>query len=72
MFAPYCPTCASRVLMTTRRIVRFTSAETGMVDVILRCYCGTEVPAEGNPPHPHQGVPTARAEFTRSAVAAAG
>jgi hypothetical protein len=50
MFAPYCPTCAGRVLMTTRRIVRFTSAETGLVDVVLRCYCGTEVAADANPP----------------------
>lgn len=50
MFAPYCPTCASQVLMTTRRIVRFTSEETGLVDVVLRCYCGTEVPADATPP----------------------
>jgi hypothetical protein len=70
MFAPYCPTCASRVLMTTRRIVRFTSEETGLVDVILRCYCGTEVAAEANAPRP---APAARAdEFTRSAVPIAG
>ena len=72
MFAPYCPTCASRVLMTTRRIVRFTDAETGMVDVVLRCYCGTEVAADANPPQMHQVVPTARTEFTRSAVPIAG
>lgn len=51
MFAPYCPTCASRVLMTTRRIVRFTSPETGLLDVVLRCYCGTEVSADSTPPH---------------------
>lgn len=51
MFAPYCPTCASRVLMTTRRIVRFTSEETGVIDVVLRCYCGTEVAADAVPPH---------------------
>lgn len=65
--------------MTTRRIVRFTSAETGMVDVVLRCYCGTEVAADANPPHAAnavtppkpQAVPTAR-DFTRTAVAAAG
>lgn len=56
MFAPYCPTCASRVLMSTRRIVRFTSAETGILDVVLRCYCGTEVSADANPPQP-TGVP---------------
>lgn len=72
MFAPYCPTCASRVLLTTRRIVRFTSPETGMVDVVLRCYCGTEVSAEANPPHAHRAVLTARPEFTRSAVPVAG
>jgi len=71
MFAPYCPTCASRVLMTTRRIVRFTSPETGLVDVVLRCYCGAEVSAEANPPHQPPLVPAAR-DCTRSAVAAAG
>lgn len=36
--------------MTTRRIVRFTSVETGMVDVVLRCYCGTEVSADATAP----------------------
>jgi hypothetical protein len=72
MFAPYCSTCASRVLLTTRRIVRFTSPKTGMVDVVLRCYCGTELSAEANPPHAPRAVPTARAEFTRSAVPVAG
>lgn len=51
MFAPYCPTCAGRVLMTARRIVRFTSEETGLIDVVLRCYCGTEVSADSLPPH---------------------
>ena len=71
MFAPYCPTCASRVLMTTRRIVRFTSEETGLVDVVLRCYCGTEVSAEANPPSAPQTVPVAR-DLTRSAVPVAG
>lgn len=58
MFAPYCPTCATRVLMTTRRIVRFTSAETGLVDVILRCYCGTEVSADSTPPAAPKGAPS--------------
>jgi hypothetical protein len=72
MFAPYCSTCASRVLLTTRRIVRFTSPETGMVDVVLRCYCGTEVPAEANPPHGHHVVPAARADLARPAVPVAG
>ena len=71
MFAPYCPSCASRVLLTTRRIVRFTSPDTGMVDVVLRCYCGTEVSAEANPPSTPQTVPAAR-DFTRSAVPVAG
>lgn len=72
MFAPYCPTCASRVLLTTRRIVRFTSPETGLVDVVLRCYCGTEVPADATAPSapPLPTVPPAR-EITHSAVAVA-
>lgn len=77
MFAPYCPTCASRVLMTSRRIVRFTSPETGLVDVVLRCYCGTEVSADSAPPAVPpaaaaklQAVPSARV-LARSTAAAA-
>ena len=75
MFAPYCPTCASRVLLTTRRIVRFPSDVTGQLDVILRCYCGTEVSAEADPPQssdarPHQPLPAARPEPVPAAAAA--
>ncbi|MBA3743864.1 hypothetical protein [Sporichthya sp.] len=78
MFAPYCSTCASRVLLTTRRIVRFTSEETGLVDVVLRCYCGTEVSADATAPHATplpavskpQAVPAARV-LTRATAAAA-
>jgi hypothetical protein len=43
-----------------------------MVDVVLRCYCGTEVPAEANPPHVHHVVPAARADLARPAVPVAG
>ncbi|HUR73322.1 MAG TPA: hypothetical protein VMZ00_03555 [Sporichthya sp.] len=78
MFAPYCPTCASRVLMTTRRIARFASPETGLVDVVLRCYCGTEVSADSNPPQAaplptppkRRAVPSARALARPTAAAA--
>ncbi|WP_019874622.1 hypothetical protein [Sporichthya polymorpha] len=55
MFAPYCSTCESRVLLSTRRIVRFSAEEpagAGLIDVVLRCYCGTEVAADANPPQP--------------------
>lgn len=78
MFAPYCPTCASRVLMTSRRIVRFASPETGLLDVVLRCYCGTEVSADSTAPQAAplpaaskpQAVPAARV-LTRATVSAA-
>ena len=64
--------------MTTRRIVRFTSVETGMVDVVLRCYCGTEVSADATAPHagpvpataPPAAVPAARTLTLATASAA--
>lgn len=73
MFAPYCATCDSRVLLGTRRIVRFASAETGLVDVVLRCYCGAEVAADASPPDHTAAVPAAaaRVAFATSMAAAA-
>jgi hypothetical protein len=40
MFAPHCPTCASRVLLGTRRIVRHSWAGDGHPVIVLRCFCG--------------------------------
>lgn len=69
MFAPYCPCCASRVLLGTRRIVQFHDPHTGALDVILRCYCGTEVAADAAPPK-HDGVlPAARMDIAAPAPA---
>lgn len=39
MFAPYCPTCQTAVLLGSRRIVRFESSH-GRLRVMLRCHCG--------------------------------
>ncbi len=57
--------------MTTRRIVRFASEETGLVDVILRCYCGTEVSAEANPPQAADSPPQPVTQPAPQAVPAA-
>lgn len=50
MFAPYCPTCQTRKLLGTRRIV-VTAWERGG-PIHLRCDCGTIVAADGQPPAP--------------------
>jgi len=42
MFDPWCPTCAARVLVTTRRLVGLVPTLTGH-RALLRCWCGTLV-----------------------------
>jgi hypothetical protein len=42
MFDPWCPTCAARVLLTARRLVRLVPTPTGH-RAHLRCWCGTVV-----------------------------
>jgi hypothetical protein len=42
MFDPWCPTCSSRVLLTTRRLIELAPTPTGH-RARLRCWCGTEV-----------------------------
>lgn len=42
MFDPWCPTCAARVLLTTRRLVRLAPTPDGH-RAHLRCWCGTLV-----------------------------
>ena len=49
MFAPYCPSCESRVLLGPDRIVEFAWAGNGRV-VVLRCTCGTLVDWDQIPP----------------------
>ncbi|MBA0124533.1 hypothetical protein H0B56_03160 [Haloechinothrix sp. YIM 98757] len=50
MFAPYCPTCRNRMLLGTRRIVRIAWGGTADPCVVLRCFCGTLVHADEQPP----------------------
>ncbi len=52
MFAPYCETCQSRILLGPRRIVHLFSASTSGVGVTLECFCGTLVDSEARPPAP--------------------
>lgn len=42
MFDPHCPTCAARVLLTTRRLIALEPTAMGH-NARLRCWCGTEV-----------------------------
>lgn len=52
MFAPYCSTCQTAVLLGPRRIVRFESTA-GHVRILLRCHCGKVVRwDEPAPPQP--------------------
>ena len=48
MFAPYCETCQSRILLSTRSIVHFFSPER----VVLACVCGNHVDAFARRPGP--------------------
>jgi hypothetical protein len=48
MFAPYCPTCRSRQLLSPSRIVASAWERGGPIHV--RCWCGTIVPADAGPP----------------------
>jgi len=43
MFAPYCPTCESRILLGTGRIVSSAEADGSVGDPLVQCYCGTIV-----------------------------
>lgn len=47
MFAPHCPTCARRVLLSTDQIVRGTSP-----GLVLRCHCGELLAWDQRPPAP--------------------
>lgn len=42
MFAAYCPTHGSRILLDIGRLVRLDHTDHG-VDAQLRCYCGAEL-----------------------------
>ena len=48
MFAPYCPTCRSRQLLGTSRIVENSWTEGGSIR--LECRCGTVVDADAQAP----------------------
>ncbi len=52
MFAPYCASCGTRVLLGPRRIISFGESETGGFAVLLRCFCGSEVDADSKRPSP--------------------
>jgi hypothetical protein len=56
MFAPYCPICSARVLLGPRRIVSADLATRPMT-VIVRCFCGTAIPADNPVPAPPVAEP---------------
>jgi RNase P subunit RPR2 len=58
MFAPYCSTCGSRVLLGYDDIVRFTSDGAADHVVVLRCSCGELLEWDQQPPE--AGVPAWR------------
>jgi hypothetical protein len=51
MFAPYCPTCSAQVLLGPRRIVE-ADLSCRPMKLILRCFCGTAIPADNPIPAP--------------------
>ncbi len=56
MFAPHCPACQRRVLLSTDRIVRFASTGGGRHLVVLRCDCGELLDWDQQPPAPHDAA----------------
>ena len=44
MFAPYCSTCDTQVLLGPRRVVA-TSTHEGRPMILVRCHCGTVIDA---------------------------
>jgi hypothetical protein len=57
MFAPWCPTCGSRILLGVRRVEAVERGHDGP-RVVLRCFCGTALvwPA-GSRPRGDRGTP---------------
>ena len=43
MFAPYCPTCQTRILLGISRIVAGIGDDGSVESPILACWCGTHV-----------------------------
>jgi hypothetical protein len=52
MFAPYCPTCETRVQLGVSRIVAGVGEDGRVDDPILACRCGTHVAWDAAPPIP--------------------
>jgi hypothetical protein len=61
MFAPYCETCQSRILLSTRSIVHFFSPDR----VVLACVCGNHVDAFARKPS-GRGADQVRADQVRA------
>jgi hypothetical protein len=57
MFAPYCPTCRTRRLLGSTRIVASDWDAGG--SITLRCTCGTVVDATARPPSASEQLPEA-------------
>jgi hypothetical protein len=59
MFAPWCPTCRSRMLLGPRRVVAIEPGPAGP-RAVLRCHCGTLVVwSTGDPDGPEGHAPMA-------------
>ena len=52
MFAPHCPSCRTRVLLGTDRIVELAADGMGGLTVTLRCTCGELVDWDQTPAAP--------------------
>lgn len=71
MFAPYCPTCANRVLLGTQRIVA-GNLGAAPPSLKLRCFCGTVVDHDAEPPAPRRTAADASATGDTTAARLAG
>jgi hypothetical protein len=71
MFAPHCPVCRRRVLLSTDQIVRYASAGGGRHTVVLRCGCGELLDWDQAPP-PAAQAPSPSAHQGRVVLEPAG
>lgn len=53
MFAPHCPACRTQVLVGPRRVVAVGRSDEGVLQVMVRCFCGAVI--DGGATGPRRG-----------------
>lgn len=76
MFAPWCPTCRSRMLLGPRRVVSIERGPVGL-RAVVRCHCDTLIvwTPDGDGPLPAEGqepIESTRSEPSGATTVMAG